>query len=83
MIKPFLAIVGALFIMLLMISIHYLFFDDKSVNAKLSKITAFTYSSRPSWSVSYYEPRILLNRSTNIVYPEMMPINRMDFVYAK
>jgi len=37
-----------------------------------------------SLGVAYYEPRIQESRQMgNIAYPEMISLDRMDFVYAK
>jgi len=83
MIKPFLTMFGVLFAMFVAVSIHYLSFDKSSIDGKLSKITSITHMAMPSLSVSYYEPKGVLGKSKNILYPEMMPIDRMDFIYAK
>jgi hypothetical protein len=47
----------------------------------VAKLTHFT---SPAFSSAYYEPRkSLKTHMINPAYIEMLPINRMDFVYEK
>ena len=47
-------------------------------------VSTLSSISLPSLSVAYYEPRLLLfDRAANPSYPEMPPIDRMDFIYEK
>jgi hypothetical protein len=47
----------------------------------VAKLTHFT---SPAFSSAYYEPRKSLKTHViNPAYIEMLPINRMDFVYEK
>ena len=83
MIKLFIYIFTSLIMVAGMVCIHYLRYSDDS-EKNLQKITALTGITSPVLSVAYYEPRVLLYDETiNPAYPQMQPINRMDFVYAK
>ena len=63
---------------------HYITYDRESGREMLQKITALTQISSASLSVAWYEPRIrLYEDASNPAYPQMQPIDRMDFVYAK
>lgn len=83
MIKAFFVMIGVLFLMIFAVGAHYLSFDGRSIAHDLSSVVALTHMAEPSFSVSYYEPRLSSDGASNIAYPEMMPINRMDFVYEK
>ena len=75
--------------MLLLLSVvfmtgHYLNYDREVLQEENQKITALTHFSAPTLSVAYYEPRVLFyETASNPAYPQMQPINRMDFVYEK
>jgi len=65
-------------------TVHYWLFDSDSVDDALSSIVGVTHMAELSLSSSYYEPRVAtMHTPTQISYPEMPPIDRMDFVYAK
>ncbi len=82
--KPFLVMVGVLIFMVFTVSIHYFTFDEKGANDSLSMVVEATQMAQPSWSVSYYEPRMFSSSNiNNISYPEMLSTDRMDFVYVK
>lgn len=64
--------------------VHYAWGDRGEVADKLGAIAGLTMMSSLSFSVAYYEPRLGgIDRATNIAYPEMIALDRMDFVYAK
>ncbi len=75
--------------MLLVLSVifmagHYLSYDREVLQETNQKITALTQFSTPTLSVAYYEPRVFFyETASNPAYPQMQPINRMDFVYEK
>lgn len=66
------------------VSGHYLSYDRAKSKEMLLAVSALSRISSPSLSVAYYEPRLLIfDRVVNPSYPEMTPIDRMDFIYEK
>jgi hypothetical protein len=64
-------------------AVHYLRSDRGKAFDALYAITALTGHSTPSRSCAWYEPRLpSAEPASNPDYPELMPIDRMDFVYA-
>ena len=61
-------------------SLHYLGFDRSEVSEPLVALAKVTQRTGLSLAQAYYEPSV---SGTNIAYPEMQGINRMDFVYVK
>ena len=75
---------GLLMMLVGMISIHYFYSDDKTSEKMLQNISSITQVSSASLSVAYYEPRVLFyEKMDNPAYPQMLSINKMDFVYAR
>ena len=63
---------------------YYVTYDRESGTEMLQNITALTQIPSASLSVAWSEPRIrLYENAENPAYPQMQPIDRMDFVYAK
>ncbi len=84
MIKPFYAAGSLLLLIIIAIGVHYSFGEREGITDRLNAVAGMTRMSSPSFSVAYYEPRIGgVEEAVNIAYPEMMPLDRMDFVYAK
>ena len=84
MIKPFYAVGALLLLITIAMGAHYILGDRKSVSDGINTVAGLTRISSPSFSVAYCEPRTGgVKEADNIAYPEMMPLNRMDFVYAK
>lgn len=84
MVKAFYLSASLLFLLTFSIGIHYTFTDRVEFTDKLSAVAGLTRMGSPSLSVAYYEPRVHgIEKANNIIYPEMMPIDRMDFVYEK
>ncbi|WP_296823957.1 hypothetical protein [Sulfurovum sp.] len=84
MIKPFFVLVSFLLLSVGLVAVHYQQYDRKTPQERVGEISAITHFSSPALSVSYYEPRILFyETASNPAYPQMQPINRMDFVYEK
>ncbi len=84
MIKPFYAAGTLLFLIIIAMGAHYIFGERKSVSDGINAAAGLTRISSPSFSVAYYESRTGgVKEAVNIAYPEMMPLDRMDFVYAK
>ena len=82
MVKAFYLVASLLFLMTFSVGIHYIFTDRVDVADKLSAVAGLTRMGSPSLSVAYYEPRVQgIEKANNIIYPEMMPVDRMDFVY--
>jgi len=84
MIKLFYAVGALLLLIIIVMGVHYILGDRKSVSDGVNAVAGLTRISSPSFSVAYCEPRIGgVEEAVNIAYPEMMPLDRMDFVYAK
>jgi len=60
--------------------VHYLRFDQQAYVKPLQALSSLTYRTGLSLGKAYYESATVYG---TIAYPEMQPINRMDFVYAK
>jgi multisubunit Na+/H+ antiporter MnhB subunit len=66
------------------ILLHYMTYDESGQKSRLSNLVGVTGLSSLSLSVAYYEPRVpLFDEPINPAYPQMQPIDRMDFVYEK
>ncbi len=84
MIKPFFVSLGLLMMLVGMVSIHYIYHDGETSQKMLQNISSMTQVSSASLSVAYYEPRVLFCETMdNPAYPQMLSINKMDFVYAR
>ncbi len=84
MIKPFYVAGSLLLLIIMIIGAHYALGGREDVTDGINAVAGLTRMSSPSFSVAYYEPRIRgVEEAGNIAYPEMMPLDRMDFVYAK
>ena len=84
MIKPFYVAGTLLLLILVAIGAHYALGDREGIDSGINAVAGMTRMSSPSFSVAYYEPRIGgVQAAVNIAYPEMMPLDRMDFVYAE
>ena len=62
---------------------HYLFCDRDFNSGQFSSLVTLTGFSSPSFSNAFYEPRLLEEEALHPSYPQMHPINKMDFVYAR
>jgi len=84
MIKHFYAAGTLLLMIIVAVGMHYTLGDSKSVSDNINAVAGLTKMSSPSFSVAYCEPRIWkIEEAANVAYPEMIPLDRMDFVYAK
>jgi hypothetical protein len=84
MIKPFFALLSAMLLLVLGILLHAVSVDRSSQATTLSNLVAVTGMISPALSVAYYEPRIYIqDRAVNPAYPQMPPMDRMDFIYAE
>jgi len=84
MIKLFYLLGGLLFLLLASVAVHYMLVNKKNMADDISHIASLSRISSLSLSVAWYEPRLRgIERAGNTAYPEMMPLERMDFVYAK
>jgi len=84
MIKPFYAASTLLLLIIITMGAHYTLGDRKNVSDRINAVAGLTRISSPSFGVAYCEPRMGGVKETgNIAYPEMMALDRMDFVYAK
>ena len=84
MIKPFYVAGSLLLLIVIAMGMHYSLKKKEDITKRINTIAGLTGMSSLSFSVAYYEPRIHgIEKSGNIAYPEMIPVDRMDFVYAK
>lgn len=84
MIKEFLAYTTFITILLLTVSGHYLYVKS-GIDSQSQKIAQLTKIVEPALGVSGLENRSLaLDKSLDSsVYPDMLSIDRVGFVYAK
>jgi len=65
-----------LFFLIMIINIHYYLNRDK-----IKILSTFPYQYL---SVEWFEPRVrVFERAQNSIYPELLPIDRLGFVYEK
>ena len=88
MVKAFYLVASLLLLMIISAGAHYTLGDRQAVADKVNAIARMTRMTSPSLSVAYYEQRVEsraegIEKAANIAYPEMMPLDRMDFVYEK
>ena len=84
MIKPFYVAGSFLLLIIFATGVHYALGDRKGTADGINVIVGLMKMSSPSFSAAYYEPRIQgAKKAGNIAYPEMMTLDRMDFVYEK
>jgi hypothetical protein len=63
---------------------HYLSYDAQVQTRALQQVSVLTKVPSASLSVAWYEPRVrLYQKAQNPAYPQLQPIDRMDFVYAE
>ena len=83
MIKPFYMAATLLLLIIMSVGVHYTLGDRKGVSDEINAVAGMARISSPSFSVAYYEHRIGgVKEAGNIAYPEMAPLDRMDFAYA-
>jgi len=84
MIKLFYLLGSLLFLMAGTVGMHYILLDREDVTSHTNAVAALSRISSLSLSVAWYEPRLRrIEKAINSAYPEMMPLDRMDFVYAE
>ncbi|HHH37119.1 MAG TPA: hypothetical protein ENK77_00695 [Epsilonproteobacteria bacterium] len=84
MIKLFYLLGSLLFFLLASVATHYTLVNKKNVADDISHAASLSRISSLSLSVAWYEPRLRgIDRIGNAAYPEMMPLEKMDFVYAQ
>lgn len=88
MLKLFYLLSSLLLLMTISIGMHYALGDRQAITDRVNAVARMTRMTSPSLSVAYYERRIEsrvqgIDDTINLAYPEMMPVERMDFVYAK
>jgi len=86
-IRTFWLMVSVLLCLLAGVGVHYLRFDPAEITRPLEGVAMLTGCTGPSLGRAYYEisasctpHRMYLS---NIAYPEMDAIDRMDFVYVE
>jgi len=84
MVKQFYIVVAFLMISISVVVVDYLRYDRESFGESIEAISSLSKISSPSLSSSWYEPRLLyIDDRTNLIYPEMSRVDKMEFVYAK
>ena len=84
MLKQFLGLILFMGILLSVVFMHYNTYNADTQKMSISAVVKLTKLTSPSFSVAYYEPRVLFyDGCVNPAYPQMQAINKMDFVYAK
>ena len=84
MIKPFYLLGVSLLLLVAFVGLHYTLSDRKDMVDDITNIADISRISSPSLSVAWYEPRLhLIEAADNCAYPEMISLDRMDFVYAE
>jgi len=77
-------VVSFVAVLLVGVLLHYLCYDESGQLSSLSHMVKVTGFAAPSLSVAYYAPRLFVYDETiNPAYPQMSPIDPMDFVYEK
>lgn len=81
--KFFYLTLSLLLLMVIMVVIHYTLSDREVIIESINTVSGLTHMASPSFGVDYWEPRMMgVEKASNIAYPEMIPINQMDFVYV-
>lgn len=84
MTKAFFILVSSMLLLITFVSVHYVMHDGSKQEETVKHIAKVTKFSTPSFSVAYYEPRVLFyTQASNPAYPQMQTINKMDLVYDK
>jgi hypothetical protein len=84
MTKQFYFTLAVLLFMIVFMAVHYLHFDRKRVAMSVDSLVALSAHSSLSLSRAWYETGdIFTDAAGNVAYPEMMPIERADFVYER
>jgi len=83
MIVRFYAVVGVLAILLAAVAVHYLSVDRRGTLQWQRDLVAVTGLDAPALSVEWFEPRERrFEAAVNFAYPELLPPDRLDFVYG-
>lgn len=85
MIKESLFITLLSFLILSFIALHFLNFDTKGVSKELKSIATLTQMPQLAFESAKLEPRLrfLQRVKTNRIYPEMLPVDHLDYLYEK
>ncbi len=83
MIARFYGIAALLFFLLIAAFSHYFLSDRTGMERRLAATVAVTGLDSPALSVQWFEPRLRrFEASLNPAYPELLPTDRLDFVYG-
>ncbi|ADV45786.1 hypothetical protein [Nitratifractor salsuginis] len=83
MIGRFYFLTALLSLLLIAALAHFSLFDRENLFQKQRELVAVTDLDSPALSVEYFEPRLRrFERSLNPAYPELLPTDRLDFVYG-
>ncbi len=83
MIARFYAVAAFLLFLLLAAFSHYLLSDRAGMQQRLADTVAVTGLDSPALSVQWFEPRLRrFEASLDPAYPELLPTDRLDFVYG-
>jgi len=83
MIRPFYLLTAFLSGLILLAAGHYLSVDRQSMLREQRRLVAVTGLDAPALSVAWFEPRERrYEAAVNPAYPELLPPDRLDFVYG-
>jgi len=84
MVRSFYLLVAILILAISLVSISYLNSKRYKILNAQRDLVALTKLDSLYFSVEYYEPRIRrFEPSINIAYPELLTLDRLNFVYGK
>ena len=82
MIVRFYLLLSVLFSIVLAVSFDYIFWNRRAYMKEAENVVALSKLASPALSVSWYEPRLRrFEMSKNPSYPELLPVDRLNFVY--
>jgi len=83
MTSRFYLIFASLVLLLFAMLGDYFLFDRSEMLAKQRALVELSGLDSPTLSVAYFEPRLRrFEASFNLAYPELLPSDRLDFVYG-
>jgi hypothetical protein len=77
-------LLGVLFLGVVALFGHYFSYDKECDYEALVQLSALSHVKTPVWEGGYTQPHSLFRPTPlNPAYPEMLELNRVDFVYEK
>lgn len=70
---------------LVFVAYDYITFDKQSIAVRIHNVTGLIQMPQLAFESAKLEPRLgfLKRVKTNRVYPEMLPVDHLDYVYAQ